>query len=136
MRFLVLTLMAGSGRPICSPSSHRHIHRHLEPSAVVTGDFNNDGLLDILVTADGYDFFAGAGNGVFQVPRNTPNGGFNQTVAADFNRDGKLDLASIQTLADHRSGERLAGPGRWHVRLRRGLLRPEHRDVHRRGRLQ
>lgn len=64
--------------------------------SVANGDFNNDGILD-LVTINGstLSFYKGLSGGGFASPVNqtiNPNNG-NQVVAADFNRDGKLDLA-------------------------------------------
>jgi hypothetical protein len=71
-----------------------------EPSTVVTGDFNNDGHLDIVaLTTDPSSgagtaaFIAGTGYGTFGAPaafnaNQTPFG----AVVADFNGDGNLDL--------------------------------------------
>ncbi len=64
-------------------------------SAVVSGDFNNDGILDIVSTNNtSLSFYKGIGGGAFDSPVNQswagPGG---QAFAADFNGDGKLDLA-------------------------------------------
>ena len=64
--------------------------------SVTSGDFNNDGILD-LVTINGatLSFYKGLSGGGFASPVNqtiNPNLG-NQVQSADFNRDGKLDLA-------------------------------------------
>ncbi|NYF80821.1 Ig-like domain repeat protein [Granulicella arctica] len=74
-------------------------------SAIVTGDFNNDGVVDIAVTnqyndaqTSGYiSIFLGNGDGTFQpqIAVNMP-GNSESTVVADFNHDGILDLASLQ----------------------------------------
>ncbi|MGA7399221.1 MAG: VCBS repeat-containing protein [Candidatus Sulfotelmatobacter sp.] len=74
-------------------------------SSIITGDFNNDGILDV-VTIDGTptgaeaSFFKGLGEGKFSTtPVNSPINVSNQTglggpaFGADFNGDGKLDLA-------------------------------------------
>ncbi len=71
------------------------------PGAVAAGDFNDDGILDLAVTNQvGYpvtgniSIFLGKGDGTFQLPMMLAVGGIPAAVvAADFNRDGKLDLA-------------------------------------------
>lgn len=69
------------------------------PDAIVLGDFNNDGKLD-LVTANYGDgtvtLLLGKGDGTFTQASGSPYAvgkGPNSIVAADFNGDGKLDLA-------------------------------------------
>lgn len=74
------------------------------PAFVVTGDFNGDGKLDLAVAnATGsstgtVSVLLGLGNGAFEVPLSFAVGA-NPTalVAADFNEDGKLDLAVADT---------------------------------------
>jgi hypothetical protein len=66
--------------------------------ALATGDFNGDGFLDIAEinsnNATAVSIFLGHGNGTF-TPAASPALSANgiQIVAADFNNDGKLDLA-------------------------------------------
>src|SRR5579863_5042036 len=67
------------------------------PSSLVLGDFNGDGVTDI-ATADSssgmVSILPGSGGGFFLPPRNFAAGaGAHYIVAADFNRDGRLDLA-------------------------------------------
>ena len=64
------------------------------PFWIVTGDFNNDGHTDLIVQCGvALHLFFGRGDGTFGpaivLPFNAPG----QVAAADFNRDGKLDLA-------------------------------------------
>lgn len=67
------------------------------PSSLVTGDFNRDGLIDLIVANGGDNrvrLMLGQGNGAFQLQTPINVGTYPQSmVAADFNADGKLDLA-------------------------------------------
>lgn len=72
------------------------------PHSVVAADFNNDGKVDLAVagndigaTAFGVSILSGNGDGSFRgaVTYNSPQSSF-AIVAADFNRDGSLDLAT------------------------------------------
>ena len=70
-----------------------------QPVAIVTGDFNSDGKLDLAVAnyGDGtITLLLGNGDGTFTQPAGSPytvGHGPYQIAAADFNGDGKLDLA-------------------------------------------
>ena len=63
--------------------------------ALLAGDFNRDGHLDLAVGGDSIQVLEGKGDGTFTGPVETPLGGatVSSMTAADFNRDGKLDLA-------------------------------------------
>lgn len=76
-----------------------------QPDAIVAGDFNNDGKLDLAVAnfADNtVTLLLGNGDGTFTASSGSPypvgNGPY-AIAAADFNGDGKLDLA-IANLTD------------------------------------
>ena len=70
------------------------------PAAVVTGDFNGDGKLDIAVANTGsgsVSILLGNGDGTFKAAMNFNTGNSPSVVAVgDFNGDGKLDLALFQ----------------------------------------
>nr|MBA3913964.1 VCBS repeat-containing protein [Terriglobales bacterium] len=73
------------------------------PTGIVTGDFNRDGKLDLIVSNFGLTYtdatlsvFLGNGDGTFRLQPTSlyPNGYYpTELVAGDFNRDGKLDFA-------------------------------------------
>jgi hypothetical protein len=68
------------------------------PQAVVTGDFNNDAVLDLAVSNYGSEtvnVLLGNGDGTFRTAISSPAGnGANSLAVGDFNADGKLDLAT------------------------------------------
>jgi hypothetical protein len=66
--------------------------------SIVPGDFNNDGILDLVtINATSLSFYEGRGDGKYAAPvtqtLSTGNPLAGPSFAADFNRDGKLDLA-------------------------------------------
>ncbi len=84
-------------------SSARSHFAGISPGSVVAADFNGDGRLDLATVnfIDNYNgqvsVLLGNGDGTFQPPRHFPQGGAGSTqmVAADFNADGKPDLATV-----------------------------------------
>jgi hypothetical protein len=70
------------------------------PNSVTVGDFNNDGRIDIAVANYGNDsvgILLGYGNGTFQDQFIFSTGFFSRPVwvtVGDFNRDGRLDIAT------------------------------------------
>jgi len=93
----------GTGNFTAAPASPIPIGN--QPEAIVTGDFNNDGNLDIATANYGDDtvtLLLGNGDGTFTLAAGSPFAvGNNPTgiAAADFNGDGKLDLA-VANLTD------------------------------------
>lgn len=70
------------------------------PLSITTGDFNNDGRLDLVATNGGTNdvvsVLLGNGDGSFQPATTFHTGAFPQAVAvADFNHDGNLDIMTV-----------------------------------------
>src|SRR5205823_5545241 len=76
----------------------------LNPDAVVTGDFNGDGRLDLAVanhSSNTVSILLGKSDGTFQPAQNYATGAGPQSLAVgDFNGDGKLDLVTINSSYD------------------------------------
>ena len=97
---LVTALAAGSLSAQQLSFLQRALTAGIGPTSVVVGDFNNDGKLDLAVgSSGGVSVLLGNGDGTFQRPLSValPKGialiASRHLVAADFNSDGKLDLA-------------------------------------------
>lgn len=101
-RTVAILLGNGDGTfqlPVAYPTTNGPF---IGPDAMITGDFNADGKVDLAIT-DQHDntvsVLLGNGNGTFQSPLEFPTTGtsfddLNAGVAAgDFNGDGRLDLA-------------------------------------------
>lgn len=77
----------------------------LPQGSVLVGDFNNDGLPDILfLCEDGSGVMLGNGDGTFAAPQTLPNISTSPAVLGDFNKDGKLDLVVLNTFAANGNG--------------------------------
>src|SRR4030088_407684 len=75
-------------------------------NSIANGDFNNDGILDLVtVNASTLSFYKGLGAGKFASPVNqTVPAYLGQVVAGDFDRNGTLDLAISTAGSDGTSG--------------------------------
>jgi len=101
-----ITVLLGNGDGTFSPRTNvppgPSTPVQLYPVAGVIGDFNGDGIPDLLVSEGSSDYtiygglsvLLGKGKGAFQAPINTnSNGASGSIAAADFNGDGRLDIA-------------------------------------------
>ena len=78
----------------------------MQTQAVAAGDFNSDGKVDLVVTLNtpqlSLALLSGTGTGTFNAPNFFPNSsGFDSPAiaATDLNRDGKLDLVIMHSIA-------------------------------------
>ncbi|HEV2401334.1 MAG TPA: FG-GAP-like repeat-containing protein [Candidatus Sulfotelmatobacter sp.] len=100
-----VTIVLGNGDGTFFTASGSPITVGLQPDAIIAADFNNDGNLDLAV-ANGDDatltLLLGNGDGTFTPASGSPFPVGHSPVAlaaADFNSDGKLDLA-VANLSD------------------------------------
>ncbi len=86
---------------VCCTAAHAqfetrsHPLTEVGPNFVVTGDFNNDGKIDMAVSSGvnaEVQIFLGKGDGTFQAPTTYDFGGTGPLAAADLNHDGNLDI--------------------------------------------
>jgi hypothetical protein len=91
------SISLGNGDGTFTPASGSPVSIGQSLSAVVTGDFNSDGKLDLAMADSGGNaviILLGNGDGTFGTPTTVSVGTFpDSIVAGDFNNDGKLDLA-------------------------------------------
>ena len=92
-------IMLGNGDGTFQPSVESTAASVGQVAALAPGDFNRDGLLDLMVTIDdpdvGLSFLAGRGDGTFSPPVTFPNSSRldNPAIAAvDLNNDLNLDV--------------------------------------------
>ena len=94
----------GYGNGSFSPQTFYETEYYSQPIAITAADFNNDGRLDFAVAklrANNVGVLFGWGNGTFQSERIFSTGTYTHPMslaAADFNKDGNIDIAVGNTL--------------------------------------
>jgi hypothetical protein len=92
-----VSISLGNGDGTFTQTSGSPVSLGTSLSAIITGDFNGDGKLDLAVTDSGGNaviILLGNGDGTFRVSSTIPVGNSPLAILeGDFNSDGKLDLA-------------------------------------------
>jgi hypothetical protein len=89
-------LLLGNGDGTFQPQ--QSISSVFMPDGLVPADFNGDGILDLAFVDGGTGLIAvelGNGDGTFQLPIETQQGDYLQSVVTDVNGDGKLDFIIV-----------------------------------------
>ena len=99
-----VTIFLGNGNGTFTTAQGSPMPVGKDPQAILTADFNNDGKLDLAIanSTDGtVTLLLGNGDGTFTPSAGSPylvGPGASALAAADFNGDGKLDLAVVSNL--------------------------------------
>jgi len=94
-------IFLGSGNGILQPPNCTTVSNSTSFYSIAVGDFNADGNLDLALpsassTGNAVYILLGNGDGTFRAAQTYPSGGYATSLTtADFNGDGKLDLAVI-----------------------------------------
>ena len=105
-RRITILLNDGTGGFSATGKSEPGINVNFQPTAIASGDFNNDNKADLIAivpSALNYVVLLGNGTGGFTVFQDSPFFGpssfFEDVAVADFSNDGKSDIAIIKSNA-------------------------------------
>lgn len=105
--FNTVTVLLGNGNGTFQPPISFLLPSSFAVSSITTGDFNNDGKLDLAIaetnsTNSQVQVFAGDGTGHFSLAntlKSSDPSAIRKVRVGDFNRDGKTDIAMQQDFA-------------------------------------
>ncbi|MGD0296824.1 MAG: FG-GAP-like repeat-containing protein [Bryobacteraceae bacterium] len=113
--FQYLSVFLGSSSGVITPTftyDFTGADPQAYPTSVVAADFNGDRVVDLAVTVAGAGssgsvmVFLGKGDGTFQAPvSSAAPGSIWSLVTGDFNKDGRVDLAAINTSASSQTDQ-------------------------------
>jgi hypothetical protein len=91
----VVVMLGDGGGGFSTPDSYNLLPAAASPYWILSGDFDDDGVADLVTSDTGsFSVLRGRGDGTFGPPVSTTEvGTFFGADAADFNGDGRLDLA-------------------------------------------
>jgi hypothetical protein len=94
-----IAILLGNGDGTFQPATYASTWYASNIQSIAAGDFNDDGKLDLAIIYDGVGIMLGNGDGTFQPPLLFAAGIFSfegsfNAVVADFNGDGKPDIAA------------------------------------------
>jgi hypothetical protein len=96
-----VSVLLGNGDGTFQPAVAYSVGSNTDSATIAAGDFNGDGKLDLVVATAGTDLsnninlLLGNGDGTFQAAVNYGAGSNFSVVPADFNGDGRLDVAVV-----------------------------------------
>lgn len=97
-----VSILLGNGDGTFGSANHIPISK--EPGSITTGDFNSDGIIDIITAnprTDDITILIGNGNGIFSIDTSFMVGDGNDFIKSyDFNQDSKLDIITSNSWGD------------------------------------
>lgn len=92
---LVLSVLLGNGDGTFQPATQYTNGSNANTSAIATGDFNGDGILDVALAANQFELWYGTGGGNLAAPINITAQVTGYIATADLTGSGRLDLVAL-----------------------------------------